>query len=392
MIYIKSVVFRLIVALAGFFLLTPFVILCLLSRFLRKPFDVGLGPEPLINNIYHKRALVAKGYRVQTFVSQVYFITAEFDVRADLIFKNGVSKAFLPYYLFAISVLRYKSIYIYFNGGPLGLTPFWRIEPFFYRLANVKVVVMPYGSDVQDLSRSPNLLFKNAVARDYPRHRLSRKRTVKRIDLWTRHASHVIGGCEWVDYMYYWSTLMLAHFSIDTDAWQPVEEKEKNSTFRIFHAPNHRNIKGTAHFIKAVEELKREGLDVELVMREKVPNTEIKKLIASADMVADQLIMGWYAMFALEAMSMEKPVLCYLREDLKELYTAAGLIEKDEIPIVNCNLFTIKDTIREFVKNRDRLKDIGKRSRQYVVKHHSLDYVGEVFARINSSMGITPGG
>ncbi len=354
------------------FLIPILFLIAVLSRLVKKSIDVGLGPEPLINNIYHKMALELYGYTAQTFVSDVYFITDKFDVRSDKIFfsKYSFLKKPLKYlssiYLFALPLLRYKCIYIYFNGGPLGLSAsglvasfLWRLEPFFYKLANVKVVVMPYGGDVQEMSRSPNLLFKNAMARDYPEHRLRRRRIKFKIDLWTRYADHVIGGCDWVDYMYYWDTLMLAHFSIDVDTWKVAQKNNHrlhhaaNTKFRILHAPNHRTIKGTQYFIDAVDELVEDGLNIELVLLERVPNDEVKNVMSSVDIVADQLIVGWYAMFALEAMAMGKPVLCFLREDLRKLYTVAGLIAVDEIPIINCSPFTVKETIRDLFFNRD---------------------------------------
>ncbi len=373
-------------------------------RFWRKEIDVGLGPEPLINNLYHKKALEHYGYSAQTFVADVYFITDRFDVRADRIFygKNRHLRKPLKYlaylYLFILSGLRYKCIYIYFTGGPLGFATIFlrRIEPFLYKLAGIKVVVMPYGGDVQDLSRSPNLLFKSTMAVDYPEHRFRRKRIASKIDLWTKYADHVISGCEWVDYMYYWDTLTLAHFSIDTEAWRPVKQELESVSsasrpLRILHAPNHRAIKGTQYFIDAVKELNEEGLDIELILLERVPNDEVRRVMASADVVADQLIVGWYAMFALEGMAMGKPVLCYLREDLKQLYIASGLIAADEIPIINCSPATAKESIRNLALHRDKLPAIGKRSREYVIRHHSTQAVGRIFDDINRRMGLEPG-
>jgi len=196
-----------------------------------------------------------------------------------------------------------------------------------------------------------------------------------------------------VEYMYHWDTLTLAHFSIDTERWKPSPEDQnisESKTFRIFHAPNHKNVKGTKHFIQAIEELKSEGLDIELVIRQKVPNDEIKAVISSVDVVADQLIVGWYAMFALEAMSLEKPVLCYLNPKLIDFYIEAGMLAKDEMPIVNCDPFNVKEKIRELYNNRKNLGEIGRRSRQYVLKHHSVEYIGSIFDRINKELGILP--
>jgi glycosyltransferase involved in cell wall biosynthesis len=385
--------------------------IAVLCRFIRKSIDIGLGPEPFISHIYHKKAFELYGYTAQTFVSDVFFITDKFDVRGDKIFFTKYTPLKKPFkflsniYLFALSLLRYKCVYIYFTGGPLGLIAsgrfasfLWRIEPFLYKLARVKVVVMPYGGDVQEMSRSPNLLFKNAMSRDYPEHRFRRRRIETKIDLWTKYADHVIGGCDWVLYMYHWDTLMLAHFSIDVDTWKPVDKDSDrsrhtgNKKLRILHAPNHRAIKGTQHFIDAVNELIEDGLNIELVLLEGVANDEIKRVMASVDVVADQLIVGWYAMFALEAMAMGKPVLCFLHEDLEYLYVTSGLVAVDEIPIINCSPLTVKETIRDLVLNRDKLVEIGKRSRAYIMKHHSTQAVGKVFDKINRSIGLKPSG
>jgi glycosyltransferase involved in cell wall biosynthesis len=185
---------------------------------------------------------------------------------------------------------------------------------------------------------------------------------------------------------------MVAHFSIDVDAWCPPEghDSKDETTIRILHAPNHRHIKGTQHFINAVQQLKAEGLDIELVILQRVPNHEVREVMASVDIVADQLVVGWYAMFALEAMAMKKPVLCYIREDIENLYIVTGLLEAGELPIVKCTPLTVREVIRHLALNRELLPGIGERSREYVLKHHSTEAVGRVFAQINAEIGLLP--
>lgn len=369
----------------------------LVARYKNKKIDIGLGPQPLINNLYHKKSLERYGFTAETFVIKTYYITSGFDknftIRSSSSILKNIFRAIMPLYIFVWSILRFRILYIYFNGGGLGLLPgwLWKIEPLLYRIAKVKTLVMPYGSDVQVMTRSQNLLFKNAMSADYPEYSKSKNKVAKQIDIWTLWGDHIISGVEWVDYMYHWDTLMLAHFSIDTEEIKPDPESEiKTHTFRIFHAPNHKEIKGTKHLITAVNALIAEGMNIELDLTQKVSNDEILNRIRNADLVADQFIIGWYAMFALEAMSIGKPVLCYLRKDLVNLYEDAGLVEKGEIPLISCSCSEIKNTIADLYNNREELNEIGHRSREYVVKHHSLDSIGKKFLEINNKLGVEP--
>ena len=157
------------------------------------------------------------------------------------------------------------------------------------------------------------------------------------------------------------------------------------------HAPNHRNLKGTDHIFKAVEELQEEGLALELVVIEGLPNPEVLRAIRSADVVVDQLVIGWYAMFALEAMVLGKPVVCHIRDDLLNLYIATGLLRPDEMPLIDSTVHVIKETLRELAAlPRGELWKIGDRSRAFVEEHHSSLAVGRTFDRINRSIGIEP--
>jgi len=382
---------KLIISIVDIVLLFPCVVLALLARFVNRRIDIGLGPEPLINNIYHKKALELYGFSAETFVNSVNFITDEYDVQSYLMSK-GPLRGFISYYLYIRAIFKYKCLYIYFNGGPLFPTVLLQsLEPYLYKLSNVKVVVLPYGGDVQELTRSRNIYFKHVYFKDYPEHRLHRRSIGKRIDRWIQHADHVISGCEWVDYMYHWDTLMLAHFSIDVNEIMPASDNSSGnngSTLKILHAPNHVNIKGTAHLIQAVNELKDKGVNIELILLTKVSNKKILRTMIDVDLVADQFVIGWYAMFAIEAMAMGKPVLCYLRDDLIELYRKAGLIQKDEIPLINADVLVLKEKILWAYENKNKLKEIGRKSREYVIKHHSLEAIGKVFKEINIRIGI----
>ncbi len=374
----------------------------LIWRSLRKRRDIGIGPLPLINNIYHKAAMQRLGYDCETFAYNPYYITREFDqvddwTAAPRLLQRWRLARFAMTYMF-----RYRCLYLYFNGHMLGLCTrwLWRIEPLLLRLAGVKTVLLAYGADVQDMRRSPNQAFRHAMNVDYPRFHLQFDRIAAMIDLWSRHGDHIISGCEWVDYMTRWDTLMLAHFSIDPDgvrgkvsdslAQYDSAAPQTDHPLRVVHACNHRSVKGTSALTAAIESLREEGYDIEFATFFRKPHAEVLAEMARADVVADQFVIGWYAMFALEAMSLGKPVMCYLRDDLLELYSYAGLVQPGEIPIINTSLSTIKDQLRWLCEHRHEIPAIGQASVDFVRKHHSVEAIGQVFNRINRSLGIMP--
>mgnify|MGYP000264546835 CR=1 FL=1 len=376
------------------FLAPLLVIISAIARFYPKEKDVGLGPEPLINNVYHAKALRQQGWCAETFVDHVYFITSNFDIK--FISKKKLISFFLRTLCtpFVFSIFRYRIIYIYFTGGGLYYTKLlWIIEPFLYRLSAVKVVVMPYGGDVQDMQKCPNLAFKHAVDTDYPHHFRRRNIIRSKVWLWSRFANHIISGCDWVDYMQHWDTLCLSHFSIEIEKIEYHKtRKSARNALKILHAPNHKEIKGTRFFQKAVSELQKEGFDIELIMAQGVSNEKIQELIRDCDIIADQLLIGWYAMFAIEGMAAAKPVLCFLRDDLQDLYYKAGIIELGEIPIINCNPHTVIDVIRKLASSpEEELVESGLRGRRFVEKHHSLHSIGIMFDAINKNIGVKKG-
>lgn len=370
-------------------LMTPILFtVALIARFRGGDIDVGIGPEPLINNLYHKKALLLAGYTAETYVSHVYFITQDFDYDFS---KRSVPLFLGNYWLFIRAIWRYRCLYFYFNGGPLAWTPHKPWEGFILKIAGVRSVVMPYGGDVQDLLRTKNLVFRNAVIQDYPLfQKSSRSNIIHQTDRWIKWGTHIIGGCDWVEYLYHWDTLIPAHFCIDLPSVE-APRRAHDGKVRVFHAPNHKAIKGTEFFQKAVRELQDEGLPLELDVAQGLPNQEILRRIADADIVADQLVIGWYGFFALEAMALGRPVLCHLRQDFIDLYVHSGCFESAaEIGPVSCNYLSVKDRLRELVLNEQLRHEVGNRSREFVKRHHSIEAMSKIFDGINRQVGLLP--
>lgn len=375
-------------------------ILALLSRARRdkRPIDVGIGPEPIVSHRHQKESFRRQGYSAETFAQETYFITDAFDVRVTALPEYGWLSPYLEklsraVWLFARIMLRYRCVVMHFNGGPLaGTRHLSKIEPRLLKKAAVRVVVSPYGSDIQDLRFTGNLEFKHALVVDYPLAHRTNVRVRRNLDRWTRHADYVIAGCDWVDYMYHWDALWLTDWCIEAapDKRAATRPSPGGRSLRVLHAPNHTTIKGTDHLKRAVDVLRDDGLDIELVLLQRLPNHEILRAIESADIVADQFVIGWYGFFALEAMAAGKPVMTYLKREYLDLQAFAGNVGSDGIPIINTRYDQIVEQLRWAYSNRDALLGLGQRSRRFVNDHHSLEVIGKRYGAILDGFGIRP--
>jgi glycosyltransferase involved in cell wall biosynthesis len=151
------------------------------------------------------------------------------------------------------------------------------------------------------------------------------------------------------------------------DDWQP-SPVEPGEALRVAHAPSKRAVKGTDAVLAAVESLRARGAPIELDLIEGVPNREARLRYAAADVVVDQLRIGWYGMFAIESMALAKPVVVHLDEGAAtETEEAFGL----ELPLVRADESNLEDVLAGLVENRGELPELGRRSRNYVERVHA---------------------
>ncbi|MBI4401214.1 MAG: hypothetical protein HY581_06245 [Nitrospirae bacterium] len=162
----------------------------------------------------------------------------------------------------------------------------------------------------------------------------------------------------------------LPYASVNPAEWKADEPQARQPTaarpFLVLHMPTNRSIKGTKYVEEACARLRAEGWPVELRVVENVPHPQVKDLIAQADLVVDQLLIGWYGAFSVEAMALGKPVLCYLRdEDLKRFVPF-----RDRIPIVRTTKETLADDLRALLRTPTRCLELGAAGRRFVEDCH----------------------
>jgi len=169
------------------------------------------------------------------------------------------------------------------------------------------------------------------------------------------------------------------HPSLVRDVVPVFPSAEKNGPVLIAHAASAPVAKGTAHVVRAMENLKKK-YPVELVLIRNMPLSLALKTLEDCDIYVDQLVWGGYAVAAQQAMALGKPVVGYLKAVLCEnLYP-------DDIPIVNATVDNLEDKLEELIQKPRLRHDLGKRSRQYVEKYHDHIHVAQKLVGVYTSV------
>lgn len=195
-------------------------------------------------------------------------------------------------------------------------------------------------------------------------------------------------AAKWADLQFY-STLDLAEstpgavnlpLAIESERWiaagraRPLPDLDRrdgvNGPVVIAHAPTNRLIKGTPHVIAAVERLQRDFPHVELRMIERQRWDTMPEFLSGADILVDQLMMGWYGLLAIEGMAVGKPVVAYIRDDFRDV--------RPELPVVSAEPATVYEVLRDLVRDPARRAALGARGPEFVARVHDTRAVAEL--------------
>jgi hypothetical protein len=351
---------------------------------------VLFGLTPIISTKYWSQSLRKLGYTSASFAFGLYGINAgsDFDYSPEKLFPKASRAAgfswLSPYLCFFWGLKNFDVFVLDFDGGFLRETPLRFLEFPLYSVARRKIVAIPYGSDATDVRLCADAISKVAIMQDYPALGVNADGVERRVMHYCRWVSFVVCGGVMVDFLPRADLLVTSFCGIDADEWRDdgvrVRAAPEQAAVKILHAPNHRNIKGTQFLIDACEELRAEGVPVELVIRERVSNQEIKELMREVDIVASAFITGFYELFAVEGMSMGKPVLNYWRPDLKSIYSTYSFAA--ECPVVDTPVGKMKENIRRLAEDPSLRRRLGEAGRRYVEKYHSHEAIGRTLEGI----------
>jgi len=129
----------------------------------------------------------------------------------------------------------------------------------------------------------------------------------------------------------------------------------------ILHAPTNQVIKGTDIILKAVDDLKREGIDFEFRLVQDMPNPELRRLLSDADIVVDELYADSLGVFSSEGMATGNAVLVHYPE-------YAGVPQP--CPAINITEDNLRDHLRKAILDIPWRTELATKGREYVEKHN----------------------
>ena len=115
----------------------------------------------------------------------------------------------------------------------------------------------------------------------------------------------------------------------------------------------------------------------ELTIVENLARNDALRAYAEADILVDQLRLGWYGGLAVEAMAMGLPVVAYLHED-----QLAGIPPRmrDELPIVGASPESLPAALARLIEDRSLRRELSRRGPAFVRRwHHPLKIARRMF-------------
>ena len=353
-----------------------------------KPPRLVWGSSPIINYSHWSRAMKQMGHISDTFVLD-YFSSINHRNDWDMVLLEKywpLPRLIKPYMAFLEAVIKYDIFIMSFDGFFLGDTYLRYFQAYFLKLANKKTVLIPYGSDAYVYSRVKSIPLLHGLMISFPEAAKKQERIGKNIDYWLKHADVVIPGVMGIDGFGRWDVLAPSSMVLDLDVWKPSSksrsQKTSDETIVVVHAPNHRGFKGTEFIIAAIEQLKKEGLKIELRLLEKLQNSEVRRILnEEADILIEQLIITGHGINAIEGMANGLPTISNL-EDENYVLPMRRWSYLGECPLVSATPETLKETLRKLVYSPQLRYKLGKAGRSYVEKYHSYEAAQYLFSNV----------
>lgn len=146
----------------------------------------------------------------------------------------------------------------------------------------------------------------------------------------------------------------------------------------IVHIPSSLMIKGTKIIKKAFVVLKKNHRNCEFKILDNISHKDVLIEMEKADIIIDQILVGWYGGQAVEAMMMGKIVVAYLNRAYFQFVPFT-----DEIPVWNVSPWSFKKDLEALIKIYSQIKtELSFQSIKFVKKYHSSEKIANQYREI----------
>jgi len=170
--------------------------------------------------------------------------------------------------------------------------------------------------------------------------------------------------------------IFMPYASVDPRALEPAPPTPHAGPLRVVPAPTDRVTKGTDAVLAACDRL---GEAVDLRLAEGLPHAEALAQYAQADVIVDQLRIGWYGGLAAEGMALAKPVVCHSDPGRR---ARVDPVMATELPIVRADERTIESVLGLLARQSHAERSLlGLRGRRFVERWHDPRHLARWIAR-----------
>ncbi len=333
--------------------------------------------EPIITIPIKARSERLLGVDARTLVYHTYFLTDAFDYNLQHWMRWPVVRTIAKFTTFCWACIKFDRLHFFCDQGLLPQQEPRQFNPHelrLYRLLKKEIFFWTYGGDVRSQQATRSLGEPNCCTEcpepgkfcicDYStaqRNFLSIRQTAKAVFSMGDMIHDTPGS---ITNAFFWP--------VDLNDSKFKREPQTTSItattpppLRVVHASNHRHFKGTRHLIHAVDQLKSQGIAIDLQLVEGIPNSQALEIYRSADVIFDQCLIGFHGYLALEAMALGKAVICWIRHPQEYILAPA------ECPIINTRPEEIETALRLLAENRALAQELGERGRRYIQTHHT---------------------
>lgn len=127
-----------------------------------------------------------------------------------------------------------------------------------------------------------------------------------------------------------------------------------------------REIKGTKHVLRAVEQVKKDGYEFEFRLVRNMLFKDAMEAYKKADIVIAGVnpLYGACSMVTIESMALGKPVITCILQNLMETFYLG-------LPVENAYPLEVSDKLKFLLDNRDYRVKLGQQGREYVEKNNN---------------------